>query len=279
MQDRETAELTQEPAPEEEPKSQELEQDGADGAAGQAETDGDAGDTPETEPVLDDVTRYKRIARANEKKARRTARELREAQQRLQAIEQGAAKPSKAVDTPRPEEFDDREDYLVARAKHELRQEQAQTERKSNEDKAQAELRELVTSFEGHLDDIADEFEDFDEVIQHASSQDVRITDEMAQAMMEAGESGARIMYQLGKDPDEALRISKLSPLGQARAIGRLEAKLSQPASKPAKRQSKAPPPVAPIKGSGDTVTKDASRMTPDEYRASRGEDPIKPYL
>jgi hypothetical protein len=57
-----------------------------------------------------------------------------------------------------------------------------------------------------------------------------------------------------------------MSPLEQARALGRLEATLTAPT---ARTETTAPQPISPVKAKG-TVTKDPSKMSPQEWRKFR---------
>lgn len=71
-----------------------------------------------------------------------------------------------------------------------------------------------------------------------------------------------KLMKHLGDNPDEAARILLLSPLQQAREIGRLEVRLStQPAAEP--NVSKAPPPPSHV-GSRNTATSSAPSAKDD---------------
>lgn len=56
-------------------------------------------------------------------------------------------------------------------------------------------------------------------------------------------EDGARVFYELGMNPDEALRLSRLSPARMAVEVARMA---SKPAA-PSKPVSRVPPPIAPI--------------------------------
>ena len=118
---------------------------------------------------------------------------------------------------------------------------------------------------------------DFDLVVSNPSLPS--LAPEAARALVEA-DSGPAIVYHLAKNPDLAVRISKLSPVSQAAAIGRIEEQLSRaktettstskepskqtaPAKKPAVTQ--APPPPKPVQASAPHK-KDASIMSMDEW-------------
>ena len=53
------------------------------------------------------------------------------------------------------------------------------------------------------------------------------------------------VAYHLGANPKEAERISRLSPILQAKEIGKIEAQLA--ANPPVKKTSNAPAPISPV--------------------------------
>lgn len=81
----------------------------------------------------------------------------------------------------------------------------------------------------------------------------------LVEAAIEAGEP-AKVLYELGKNPDEAARILALSPTRMAVAVAKIAAK---PASPPP--VSKAPPPIKSIVGSGRVET-DPDKMSTAEW-------------
>lgn len=71
-----------------------------------------------------------------------------------------------------------------------------------------------------------------------------------------------KVIYALGKNPEEAERILALPPLQQGRELERMASKAVQPAPRAV---SKAPAPITPVDGS-TTVEKDPSKMSMDEW-------------
>jgi len=71
-----------------------------------------------------------------------------------------------------------------------------------------------------------------------------------------------KVIYSLGKNPEEALRILALPPLQQGRELERMALKAGQPIPRAV---SKAPAPITPVDGS-TTVEKDPSKMSMDEW-------------
>lgn len=138
--------------------------------------------------------------------------------------------------------------------------------------KAQAE------TFQSRIAEAKSEHADFEAV---AFNKDLPVTNTMGDAIKDS-DLGAKILYHLGKNPDEAARIAKLPAVSQVREIGRIEAKLeaqTAPAAgetteethtkKPA--VSKAPPPIKPLGSGAATSSKpNIDSMSLAEYRAYR---------
>lgn len=86
-----------------------------------------------------------------------------------------------------------------------------------------------------------DKYDDFEAV---AYNPRLPITDSMAEAI-QTSEIGPDVAYYLGSNPKEAARISQLSPIQQAREIGKIEVKLTT--TPPVKKTSTAPAPITPV--------------------------------
>ncbi len=75
-----------------------------------------------------------------------------------------------------------------------------------------------------HLDNVADKYEDFDDVVRDPSN--TSFTKHMRDASLLLPQTGAgsagEVLYNLGKNKTELERISKLHPLEQARELNRL---------------------------------------------------------
>ena len=89
-----------------------------------------------------------------------------------------------------------------------------------------------------------------------------------------ASENGPALAYHLARNPIEADRISRMTPVQAAAAIGRIEAKLAAPkpsAPTPPPRTTNAPPPPEPISGSG-AASIDLSKVDIKDYVRIRAE-------
>lgn len=107
------------------------------------------------------------------------------------------------------------------------------------------------------------EFADFDKSVENL--QMVGVNRDFLE-IVSSSDQGARIIQDLGKNLDEAARISFLTPLQMARELAKLEIKL---ASQP-KGVSKAPAPLSHISGSKASARKSTDIMTDDEYAVWR---------
>lgn len=165
--------------------------------------------------------------------------------------QQAAPKPEAAKvandDAPDPSAYESGEydpEYIKAVAKHEARQEfRLQADEQARQQEAAA-LRATVNQ---KVDAAKAKHSDFEEVVLRGKWD---CSDTMLQAMLDSPETGD-LAYHLATNPAEARRIAALSPIAQAREIGRLEAKLTQPASQPAKTVTSAPEPAPQARGGG----------------------------
>lgn len=193
---------------------------------------------------IDTLTR----ARHEERRARFAA------EQRAAQLEAELNQSRRAQTKPNRDQFESDEDYAKALVDHQF----------AAREQTPAQPQDpTVAYFQDIAADGKDKFDDF-EAVMNASEAPV------SEAIIEAAAEspyGADILYHLAKNPALAQDIVKLSPAGQAREIGRLEAKLTAPAPKP--KVSNAPPPITP--GSGDAPPPpDLASASYEEYVALR---------
>jgi hypothetical protein len=91
------------------------------------------------------------------------------------------------------------------------------------------------------------------------------ITDAMAYAILDS-DVAAKITAHLTSNPDDAERISALSPARQAAEIGKLEARISSQTVK----ASNAPAPIKPIGNRGGSANSDLAKSSMEDYIAAR---------
>jgi len=174
---------------------------------------------------------------------KRLAREQRkwEREQAARAVEKQLKTP---VEIPPIEQFNSPDEYaevLAERKAEELlaRREQARMQ------------SEIIESYHDKEEDARNKYDDFEQV---AYNPKLPITDAMAQTI-QSSDVGPDMAYYLGSNPKEADRISRLSPLQQAKELGKIEAKLAD--NPVVKKTSSAPAPIAPItaRSSGSPAT------------------------
>lgn len=143
--------------------------------------------------------------------------------------------PAAPVVTPKPEDYATVPEYVeaaaVVKAQEMLTKQQAEQAAKA-----------AWASYDDREEVARDKYDDFEQVARNPA---LPITQHMAEVVLNS-DIGPEILYALGSDPKEASRISQLSPIMQAREIGRLEAKLA--ANPPAKKTSSAPTPISPVR-------------------------------
>lgn len=106
---------------------------------------------------------------------------------------------------------------------------------------------------------------DYDEVVY---GKPLSVSPAMADAIKES-EIGPEIHYHLGKNPDTAAKLSRLSTVAAAREIGILEARLSAAKESASKKSvSKAPPP-AETKLRGASASRKVSTTEPESDKLS----------
>ena len=111
------------------------------------------------------------------------------------------------------------------------------------------------------LSDGKAQYKDFESTLSELGRNEVIITDQMVEAALEAGDAH-KIFYYLGKNVDEAERITSLSPQRMGAAMAKIANRVNQPAPKPL---SKLPPPITPIAGRGRAEVAD-DKMSIEEY-------------
>ena len=138
--------------------------------------------------------------------------------------------PTAPSELPPPDQFDSVETYAKAYAEQMLREREVQKQRS-----------EYVEAYHDREEDARGKYDDFEQV---AYNPNLRITTVMAETI-QTSDVGPDVAYYLGSNPKEADRISRLSPILQAKEIGRIEATLvSNP---PVKKSSSAPTPISPV--------------------------------
>lgn len=165
---------------------------------------------------------------------KRLAREQRkwEREQAQRQAEMQATKPAVNLSV---DQFETPEAYAEALAEQKALELIAKREQ-------QKQISEVVEVYHEREEEARNKYDDFEQVAYNPA---LKITEVMAEAI-QSSEIGPDVAYFLGQNPKDAERISRLSPVLQAKEIGRIEAKLAAEPPKPTKTSS-APAPIAPV--------------------------------
>lgn len=181
-----------------------------------------------------------------------------------------AAQVTAPAELPPPDQFESVEAYAEALAERKAQELLSQREQKKQMD-------EILEAYHEREEDARSKYADFEQVAYNPS---LPITTVMAQTI-QASEIGPELAYHLGANPKEAERISKLSPILQAKEIGRIEARLA--AEPPTKKTTSAPAPIEPLTPRGGnspafdtTDPRSTKTMTTSEWIAAERARQIK---
>jgi hypothetical protein len=246
---------------------------------------GAVADVKEVVTATTDETQKTEIDQSGKEKSDRDKRlaefafKAREAERRAKAEAEARADLERQLEearagkggAPKAEDFESYELYLDARADWLVDQKlQTQTKKSADEAKKAKQIEEQsrkAARVESVMTTGAESYKDFDTTLQAIEA--VANPDEIRGALDVALESekAADVLYYLGKNPSEVAKLKQLSPLNQAREIGRLEALFES------KKLTAAPPPPNTAKGNGGRVTSDKAPTDPAEYRKWRAKN------
>lgn len=207
----------------------------------------------------------KATTRRFERRIDRAIRARAEAQARAELLEKENAslkerleKPAPPSSAPKMEDYTDVQEYAKAYATYEKSQAIKEYENRQNEERVKGEQKKLTDSWDTKVSAGISKYDDFEEVVG-----ELKPTTPWAIALMQE-DNGADIAHYLGTHERDARRIFDLDPYGQIREIGKLSVKLAQ-TPEPKKAPSKAPPPIAPVAGGGNTAEPAVNEQMPFE--------------
>lgn len=216
-------------------------------ASGEVETKEQAPEKVFTQAEVDALIQKRLL-----KEERRVHRRIEAQQRELQAAQIAKVEPKR-------DEFRDDDAYEQARVDH-LAAKRAEQILAEREQARQQEQR--AETFMDQAEKASERYADFQTVVSNPALQ---INNDMAEFIAES-EMGADIAYYLGKNPLKAAQIAKLSAVGAARELTRIEAEL---ASKPKATPSNAPEPIRPV----------GTRGKPTSSALPSDDDPIDVWM
>ena len=164
---------------------------------------------------------------------KRLAREQRK-WEREQAQRQSEQQTLRAAPTASPDQFESTEAYADALAYQKAEELLAKRE-------AAKQQSQVLESYHDLEEEARTKYDDFEQV---AYNPKLPVTNVMAETI-QSSEIGPELAYYLGSNPKEAERISRMTPLSQAKEIGKIEAKLVS--APPVKKTTSAPAPISPV--------------------------------
>ena len=147
---------------------------------------------------------------------------------------QKASQPEAPKELPPADTFESTEAYAEALAERKAQELVARRD-------AEKQQTEALDAYHDREEEARTKYDDFEQV---AYNPKLRITDVMAEAIR-TSDIGPEVAYFLGQNPKDADRISRLSPLSQAKEIGKIEVKLAS--DPPARKTTSAPDPIRPV--------------------------------
>lgn len=177
-----------------------------------------------------------------------------------------APEPAKAASDlePTAEQFTTTEEYVKALASWQYRADRATEVAEAVKQRAAGDLERTIDQFKTRVDQskIREQHPDFDAVVDAQG----HYSPTMKQLVLES-DRGPELAYYLATHEAESVTLSKLDPVNAAKAMGKLEERLSR---KPEKRTvTNAAEPLAPV-GGDDSVGKSPDAMSQAEYEAWR---------
>lgn len=176
------------------------------------------------------------------------------------------ARPEAPKPVPKLEDFNyDEAAYQAALFEHASAEAARKVREELRRETEQQQKQERVKSWKTRETEFKAKNPDYEQVAYYAP-----ISDAMAEVIQES-ELGPAIAYYLGKNTAEAEQIAQLDSVRAARALGRIEAKLEQPATPPPSKPavSKAPPPPPRIEAVDTAVTVRADSPESDKLSDS----------
>ena len=178
---------------------------------------------------------------------------------------------SKSDGKPDPDSFDTNAEYLEALVEWKDEQKAAANKAKSEEEKLKERVKKTQDDHATRLETFKAAHDDFDETLDDVD--DVKMPVYLHDLLIES-EMGPELMYELAKNREEYERICTLSYAAAARALGRIEERLSSKASKtekPIPKKTSAPPPLKPVGSkSASGSTKHPDDMDHQEFKEWR---------
>lgn len=268
-------------APEEEipenPPAEEVETPGVEATEAEAPAE-EVDETPDPSTLNTEIEELKKLRQKAEEDAIYWRKQKAEARAEYfrgrQEEPEQKSPPAQVGPEPRVEDFDDYNKYVAALTDHKVKAARTQWEQDWQKREQQQSQQQRASQLQQKLQEGYQRYPDFEEVTFDPTA--THITPMVVDILAEC-DHPADIAYHLAKNRVEGVAISRMTPVQAARAISKIEATLAA-GPPPAKKTTKAPPPITPS-GPGPTApTKDPEKMSQKEYAAWRESQGARRY-
>ena len=237
--------------------------------------------TPEVEPVATEeepkqdepkFTKAEVEQRIQERLAKEQRKHDRELRQRLEQENerlrnQSAPRPVEPTGRPNRENFPDDISWIRAdadwAAEAKFKEKMAERDVQYQRETQQRQFEDVRNQHQRRVDALLKTNPEYDDLVMH--NEDLAINRPMAEAIVLL-DNGPSVALYLGKNPNEAERISRLPAALAGIELGKIAVKL-EPGS--AKTISTAPAPIKPV-SSAKSLAADLDKMSQEEYEKAR---------
>ena len=211
---------------------------------------------PKLEKRFSELTKARKQAEENAAKSQAEKEAL---EARLREYE-GRSTQQKQVDPigvePKADQFDDAFEYAKALAEWSTEKALYERDKQDADRRLDEERSKVLKAWNEKIEKAKVELPDFDEMI---ASSTVQVSDAVRDAILES-DTGAEILYHLASEEEYAQKLSAMQTAKALKEIGKLEARFERKEApveakpKAVARQSKAPSPISPIRGTGSAM-------------------------
>ena len=171
--------------------------------------------------------------------------------------------PPKHITEPKIDDFDNYDDFVVAKASYKIRQEQQEENSKVQVEQYEKAWNERLAKAQEKTPEVLDAIRDVGR----------KISREMA-IVIKDSDVGPEIALYLQKNPNEITRLSRIHPVSMSREIGKIEAKLqSAPMETKPNKITQAPEPIKPVGGRTQAVTTDQEKIPIEDFMSRRNSE------
>jgi hypothetical protein len=181
-----------------------------------------------------------------------------------------------AAGKPKADDFKTHAEYVESLTDWKIEQKEKAREQKESKSKFESDQQKQVREYNEREQAFVAKTEDFQDVVDEAKSYGVALSN-VVRSVLISSDKGPELLYALAKDKELYTKVNSLPALEAAREIGKLENRISRPASETKEtKTSKAPPPITPVGGAGGaTIPKsldEAAKSSYSDYKRMREE-------